>query len=270
MPVPIPGLERTLKAQVARVTTIGLIDAIRLVTEQANARTARTLLAFCESIQAGVDGSGPRLAQAHAEIAGLMQAAILDRYNEERQGTPPYRADEDSERYRRYAGQKLAAILAAPDFVVGTEKGITVGDIDTLDEEAKQWYRLNFGAGAAAGGPAPDVSMKFSNLSSFVLQLDRPASKAFSIPAGYWIGGDSFYPDRVLPQGFNPRTAVRQQRRPTRGIRGEHFIEAGFTPLAENIGPAYTRVMQDIFQAAKRAGTTNGLQRVGQIRVKIT
>jgi len=158
----------------------------------------------------------------------------------------------------RDAGGKMVQALSSPDFYTATSRGMEWGNIQLLDDTARQWHRLNFGAGGRAGGGSKSYEVAGAGIS---IGLQDGPSPSFSMPAGMWIGSDgsrhrpdasrrgldAFYPRRSvhgasnLPThpDLNPAAISRQEASSgsieTRGIKGRHFMDAGVRRIAREL-----------------------------------
>lgn len=153
------------------------------------------------------------LSKINAEVAQLAIQSTVDRYNDEHgkrgrfreSSALPYRADVSGPNHR-YAGGVLKSALASPLMAEAQVDGVSFLNETFLNAVAKQWYRLNFGAGARAHeeGPGGGNATTFQKYraafytealgkealgSGQSLSLKRPASPSFYIPAGLWFSG---------------------------------------------------------------------------------
>lgn len=172
-----------------------------------------------------------------------------------------YRAGEG-----RLAGGLVRRALGDPAFFRATSLGLEWGNKELLDSAAAQWHRLNFGAGGRAGGGSEEFPVIFGGGSS-ALGFDDAASPGFSMPAGVWVdpsgggrvgagsnarGSDQFFPQNrpvfndagdkvgsinVRPSGIK---GASNKMRPTGGIEGKHFMEAGLRRMAQDL-PVYMK-----------------------------
>lgn len=159
----------------------------------------------------------------------------------------------------RDAGGKMLQALGSADFFSATANGLQWGNIQLLDDTARQWHRLNFGAGGRAGGASESYNVPGTGLS---LGLHDGPSPSFSMPAGMWLddenrrhgpdagrrGMDAFYPRRKLPGAgqklpthpdLHPAAISKQEAASgdieTRGIKGRHFMDAGVRRMARDL-----------------------------------
>lgn len=213
----------------------GFLDAVDASTA-VNAQVA----AFAEAMTHINRHSHARtqLARAHTQVAQLMQRAVIADYAKAQarfgRNIPSYRLT------TRDAGGKLRAALGSAQFYRGTYDGIGFVNVDLLNNTARQWHRLNFGARPRGNYTPRMYKARFGNLvaGAFGYTGERP-SPSFAMPRGVWNEG-AFYPK-------GRRMVVK-----TRGIQAWNFLDAGPRVLAERIGPAYDGVYRDWFQSAQR------------------
>ena len=222
---------------------VGVYDAIRGASQMA--------IAFAEALYEVTQSSKDQLQRLHFEVARGAQLATHAAYMVARSGgrmSGPYRLSQ------RDAGGRLERAILDPEFIRATYDGIGFANTEVLDRMARQWHRLNFGAGAAAGtGPRSfQVHWGRAVISAFGY-TDTP-SAPFVLPPGSWFEpgtgkrvkfgasrSDWFHP------GGGGRGAVQ-----TKGIRAWQFLDAGLGFIAENIGPAYEALYRDWYESAKR------------------
>ncbi len=244
-----------------------LAEQIFAAVEEANSRTARTVTTFAEALQRQVGGIGSKVLAAHTEIAHEAQAAVVAAYEAARSSgrqSPPYRSDLAGKNHR-YAGGALLRALQDPAFVVATPEGINYANLFLLDITAKQWARLNFGAGGAGGVAGRSFAVRWSNLVVASLGFAEPARAPFSLPAGFWLG-EAFYPLGTQPPGTPGRPS---KARPTRGIAAEQFLDAGLEVIANLLPEAYSNIFREMFAEARTEAEQVALQG-SQIRMKTT
>jgi hypothetical protein len=235
-----------------------LVPQIIAATADATMRTARTVVTFGELLRQGASEVGPKLEAANTELARGAQEATIAAYQAARDAgrhSPAYRTSARDPRNTRYAGGLLLGALASGGFATATDKGILFGNVPLLDGAARQWARLNFGAGAAAGAGSPRFNVHWSNLVVASMGLEEAARPPFRIPRGFWINREEFYPLGELPSGFSRGGGVveNQEPRMTRGIRAEHWLDAGVGYIAENLGETYRNVYKQIYREAAGA-----------------
>ena len=215
------------------------------------------------------------LKRIHKETALLAQEAVLSAYQASGIGTefPSYR-QRDTGKLRRYSGGAMERAMRNKSFIVGDSRSIRFVDQDLMDREAKQWYRLNFGA-APRGSKNPSVgSMRFfGKASSQRAELTGfPPSEAFKIPAraatGFFSstfsptskgkltptsGRGAFY-IRTKGQKFTGEVPPKFLRGiPTNGIEGKRFLDAGARSINENYPRLLTAMIRRWEDTARKS-----------------
>lgn len=201
--------------------------------------------------------------------------------------------------YRRDSGGKLAKALRSPNMYVATKDGLLFINRNWLDINARQWYRLNFGAGGAgSSGRRPGwkpVSFFGANAGHIGL-TDYSVSKAFQMPQSFWLLGGADAGGNILGKDIRPPNASRRgrddlipigyakgkvgrqdfglvkealmSRRWTRGIKAQGFLDTGVSRIA-TLAPAgietiYAQIaretLQDAGSASARIFNKNGVE----------
>lgn len=163
-------------------------------------------------------------------------------------------------RFERDSGGKLVAALQSPNMFLASYDGISFISKSHLDRSAKQWYRLNFGAGPAKGfniKPQPargyDTRVVMFGVPTG-LNLDithNRRSPNFKIPAGKFVGtgsggsgrvnatgasyGDAFYPGHpTLRKGKSIEGYPYFRGGMSKsGIAAQRFLDAGVVAIAK-------------------------------------
>lgn len=249
-------------------------DALLAAAAAANTNTARQVTALAEVHARGV-APAERQRMNHA-LGKMGQASVLRSYDRSvtaRQNklgnTYPYRAT-SHKKYRRYAGGRLRGALAAESFFEATADHLVFINETALNKAAVQWARLNAGAGGRAGPRPGPTAVRWSNVVVGVLGIDMGPRPGFFVPKGYWFsraegamvsasegerGRHEFHPIGVGPlsgrtrierkvKGGDPKGPGLARRRPSKGIRGRHFLEAG----TERIAEAYPSQLEALYR----------------------
>lgn len=268
MPVPVPrrpyaysSLDRVNRLAVEetyRTASFMLTEGVARGVAEAGARVCASLGQFVAALDQTTRSSRSQLTNVHEQLARGMQEATLARYEAARAGgrmSGPYRLS------KRDAGGRLGRAIASAGFVRGTYDGIGFANNTLLDTEARQWHRLNFGAGSAAGPRPRRFQASIGGTVIAALGLEDTPSAPFVLPAGVWttVGGGErqragaglgwFFPQSERPAGILGRP---NRARITRGIRAWNFLDAGIEFLAENLGPAYEGLYRDWWESAQR------------------
>lgn len=182
---------------------------------------------------------------------------IIKAYKRQKRGPSGYRADMRG-KMRRYAGGRmLNALERQSNIFEATARGITfLPNVAQLDREAKQWYRLNFGAQPNFGRGPGRFDVSISNIFLFSLGFEQGPSEPFRIPRGFWIEGgvaveagapgtSAYYPARAAKSklGLNRGRTKEEQaenkffggRQQARGITAEHFLDAGLHRFTQDL-----------------------------------
>lgn len=217
-------------------------DAIlNTVVNEVNLQVAKRLGNYATTFQRSLQQK-KGLREANKEIADLAREAVLLRYLEKHSKRSPYRELDGD----RYAGGVLLQTLANRQFIRPSASGIQFGNSKLLDANAKQWYRLNFGAGAkgeAAAKPKSTPMVFFNRTISSRASLDNYGpSSGFVMPSGFFssdfksattggkyakpTGLDAFY---LYKKGLgqSPGSKIIGKGTPTRGISPMFFLQAG-------------------------------------------
>lgn len=275
-----------IRGEIMHAAQVDMLDQVQAALYTLTSRSAKTLAAFATGVRDGIPSLGSVIEQAHAQIAGDVQEAILDAYDRSLLGTPPYRIHAQMSKNNRYAGGMLRSVLASSSFVTSDAKGVYIGNTAQLDARARQWRRLNYGAGGRAGDGAEIFGIRWSN-AEFFLEEPGAARPAFRIPGGRWIGRE-FYPisevsalDRMSRRltgrgarlagptvdraSAGPGDVVEQHPRMTRGIRGTHWIAAGLAVAAQDLPRAYAQILKKLWAEGDKA-MTQAMADVGAVR----
>jgi hypothetical protein len=172
----------------------------------------------------------------------------------------------------RYANGKMLQALRSPKFFTARWDGVAFVNKAHLDQTAKQWYRLNFGAGERARQtPARKVySIKFFEAVIGTLSFQRfGPSAAFGMPYGAFFprgGGAPIGPDpsRRGLDDFVPGVFAKLDSPPfkgtrvTKGIKGTNFLDAGLGALTKSLGAGWEILYLEWLQeSATQARTTD-------------
>lgn len=246
------------------VADLDIIPQVVAAAMEGPRRAAQAVIAFAMAAEQRMGNMGDKLMEAHSQVAVAAQKAVLVAYDAARDRSErtkePYRTDPVDERNRRYAGGILREALDSAEFSVATEDGILFANTEMLNSRARQWHRLNFGAGQ--GGQPRTFQVTWGSMAAFSIGMeDEEPSPGFRLPAGYWIEpGGEFYPIGELeempgaPMKRTRRTATYTEGGPTRGIPAEEWLDAGVQRIAQLLPPAYNNVYREVFEEAKAAG----------------
>lgn len=197
--------------------------------------------------------------EIHRAVGEQAQIAMVNAYTHRRYRRPThhYRSPNDPSPNERYSGAVLRRALQREDMILATSTGLSFINVDVLDAEAKQWRRINFGAGGKAGqgGTPATVPIVWDGLVVASLGLPPDPRPPFRIPRGYWIAGsgERIGAGKGFGDEFYPVGAIRGRRgrpspaRMTAGIAASNFMDRGVAAIAGGIPPAYAALYRERF-----------------------
>lgn len=138
-----------------------------------------------------------RIKTVHREVGQHAIDKIVAAYNTRsgQRKSGSYRTDDSGPGGRSYrdSGKVLLKALQDPRMFRVARDGIDFLDPAFLDSRARQWYRLNFGAGAAGGRTRKGSTARMTMFGKRVggdISLNRfGPSRPFTMPAGFWVDG---------------------------------------------------------------------------------
>lgn len=241
-------------------------------------------------------GSQQELAALNAEMGREIQKLVVSAYEaSQRKGRriPSYRYRDKDKRLRRYANGAMLRALQSENFITTDYRGLAFPDADFLDDQAPQWYRLNFGAEPASTPELTTKPMKWGVRNQYDTQtmIDFSSYKpsgAFAVPSlvsgqvrGIW-SRDSFATNPTLQQvkkgytGFyegQPGAAKNSlagrrsalyiipavgalgfEKRMSKGIVGSRFLDAGAEHLNREYGKRLSRLFNSWHAQAVKEG----------------
>lgn len=250
------------------VDTMILAEAgaiINSAAANAKGQVGKALSIFAAAYGSSVRRSrGGRIESIHRKSAQEAQAAILTAYRGRSRRNPSesYRQNAPGV-WKRDSGGAMERALASPEFFKATGTRLSFIDTAVMDRGARQWYRLNFGAGPA-GSATPRAN-------AFPMQiLGREAgslglgglgpSGAYAMPAGFWSpsgSGSQFTPIGYFKQSGGAKSASHKfmKGRMSLGFPGYGFLDAGIAVLAESLGAGYSKLADEWFQEAVAKNT---------------
>lgn len=238
-----------LVAMLKKALAAGTLESVQIARE------------FAEALTQTVRASKNQLANLHHEVGKLAQDEVVTAYSRiraERGGPASYR---DQETHKgRDANSRLLHALGDAEFFRGTYDGIGFANKVHLDRQARQWYRLNFGARPAPGAarnigpgnrstPAP---VTWKGLQLGTLKLPTGPSKAFYLPLGTWNEAGQFH------HPIGPAFIA------TGGVAAWNFLDAGIATIAAELPGAYSKLHGDWARSATRG--VGPLSRVVSVR----
>lgn len=258
-------------AQIRAVLTQNVVDGFVAAVHEAGSKGSLQFKALAQALSASAVPESLRI-RVHQDIGIAAQAATIEAYESrpERSGVAPYRVGTDPRR-TRFADGALLRALRSTGFYSATANGVAIINMDLLDRAARQWRRLNFGAGGGADKPPGHYALELLDASIGLSPDPRPA---FALPPGFWIrngervaageaGTAAFYPrsfaiqeseagktgKRVTPvSGLGARGRATGFRM-TRGIRATNFLDAGVKEVANTLAPSYLTMYQEFYRS---------------------
>ena len=232
-------------------------------------RIARNMKYERSSVNNAISTMHAYIAQGfYAEVMAAYKSSSIDR-------THPYRWT-GSAPYRRYAKGAMERALSSEGMVSYDNRSMILIGRESLDQIARQWYRLNFGAGTKGkGGRQPEVKKWKMGRKSISMTL----SLAEFGPSGGFFVPHSRVHTRVNgplaasnTAGLAARRAARKEggvgdgpgfyllpvaggkkvRNPySAGFRGHHFLEAGVDYVNAEYPKQLYSILDTWFRTAK-------------------
>lgn len=225
---------------------------------------SQALVAFAEALKSNI-GNRQDVAKAHQNVAEAMRASVQLAYNG-LELRPSYRQNSP----KRMSGG-IRKVMASPNFVRGTARGIDFVYMPEVAVEAKHLARLNFGTvgtGPSQRGGGYYPFMLFGQ-SLFNVGFNEGPRPAFKLPAGLFFGGgawlsrdasrsgqDIFYPVSELPDTVRQRAIHNgPMDHLAKPIQARGFLEAGLETMTEMLPFEYERLIQSWIERSTVAGT---------------
>lgn len=191
--------------------------------------------------------------------------------------TDPYRANASGKLHRE-AGGRLRRAVGNTNMYRVSRDGIDFINPVWLDSQAKQWYRINFGAGPeGANTPAPKTQkvVIFGQVipGDFGLIGFGP-SKQFFLPPGYWF--EKGRPEKAVPWGSSrgdwfglrrsglnvvspkARGLISKQPRPSIGFAGNNALQVGVNRILVTLPHEYDKLVAGWIKEFKDYATRRG------------
>lgn len=201
---------------------------------------------------ADVEGGPGRkdIEDANRRLAAKAQAAALKAYQAKRsQSRTPSGYRKGTGKNDRLTG-RLEKVIAAGDFTDSDARGISVGNLNKLNRQARHWARLNYGTEGAAT-KTNRIEFRFDNVQFAKFETRSKPRPKFKIPGpgkngstlGFFNADGAFYLGK--PRGGTGK-AVQWLR--TAYIRNPvepyYFIEAGLREAAKGFNGEYTQIVR--------------------------
>jgi hypothetical protein len=240
--------------------------------------------------------------EMHAKLADEIQDKIVRAYKRtQRADRKSYRWD-DPGKLRRFSNKAMLKALQSESLVEHDAHGIYFPNKKILDESAKQWYRLNFGAKPATTPTPTWGNMKFGTRPGYPTKTNvnfnsfKP-SKGFMVPQlspgsgarGIWSKAHvatSWGNFKSIRDGYTgafspslarrsalyvipPFTTLGFERRKSKGIVGTRFIDEGARHLNNRYGQEVSKILDEWRRKANKAGKAVA-ERRGQFEIAPT
>lgn len=263
---------------VQSLTTLIAQDLLIQAASQAAAGAQEALRSIASAFDKAItDSRRGRLQELYTKAAEEALRSIDNAYMRRARRT---RASSQGIGYRpeaRFTGGALRRALTSPQMYRASSDGVSFINPVWLDTQARQWYRLNFGAGQrGASSPAGrQYSIKIfgETLPGDIGLAGYGPSAGFTMPSGFW---SSSYPGTSPVQWSNGRTGhdffilgaavgpipgqrggkrftnnvYRRTPTATLGIQGSHFLDVGVGRLAQTFPIAIETVVGEWLKAA--------------------
>lgn len=246
--------------------TIRMGEVLAQASESITGQVGKQVSVFAAAFQSSARRSrGNRIQAIHTMAAREAQSAILTAYTSRNRRNPaqPYR-DTAPGKWKRDSNGAMNRALNSPEFFKATGTQLAFVNKNVMDRSARQWYRLNFGAGpAAAATPRPGAfpMQILGRKTGLSLNLaGNGPSGAYSMPAGFFNNGGQFTPLGYVREAgltVTNRTAKRSftKKRMSIGFPGYMFLDAGVRVLSASLGRGYTNLSNEWFNEAISSNT---------------
>lgn len=196
-----------------------------------------------------------QLRRAHQDAGDQARRSMVAAYTHRahRRPVPSYRIGDDN----RYAGGALRRALNQPGQVEVTPFTLRFINRDLLNQEARQWKRLNYGAGGGSEGgitPPQQFPVQWDGLVVATLGLPPDPQPGFTIPQGRFVtpGGERVRPSAAR-RGQDAFYLGNPNRRfPTAGIASSNFLDGGVRRLVTALPISYLDMYTRLFETAAR------------------
>lgn len=211
-------LKKNVDEGVNFATALSVRDVISSAATGVNKETAETVGIIGKVYRQAIDDKWIQVSKINQQVAQQAIDDMLQQYDRVRKRRPQGTARQPYRKNERFSGGLLRSALASPLQAQATVEGVTFLNTTLLDATAKQWARLNFGAGPRAGsgttgartgqggssyslvsrgGNRFNASSAFledavgSSLPAFNTTLPYGPKGAFWIPRGIFLEGNS-------------------------------------------------------------------------------
>lgn len=273
---------------VSMIVNFSVNDMVRQTAKAAGEEVGYELGLIGKTYNAAIDDKWRKIGRINQQVADRAISDMLIAYDAHhnsvtRGASANYRQGE------RYTGGRLRAALASPLQATATIDGVTFFNPTLVDQQARQWARLNFGAGPKAGAgkthllsksnvgaefTVSDISSEFlsaalgDSVPSFDVRMPYGPRGAFYIPTGIWLessggpvrpstgrmGQDAYYLRNPNDPYATSKAgySLQMKRKLTEGVAAWGFIEAGATSLATHLPAANFAFMREILAETQK------------------
>ena len=277
-------------AEASRLIRITAQQAAAAAAAESTRLVSEVLNTYVDNYSKAAHNRGSTMRKIYEEVGAAGQAAILREYDARHGKSRSYRQN-DSGKWRRYSGGVLREALASPQMWKATAYGLNFINPRFLDERAKQWAKLNFGAAPATQRSHKVTPMEFFGKTIPGFDLEGVPGRAFSIPVGFFSSdvhertppggvtadrGKRFYPLALMTDIGAPasdaksleskqnRRALRlwlkanegSAKRMSRGIRGTRFLDAGVNEINRTLPPLVEKQVLTWLDEARKGVTS--------------
>lgn len=260
-------LKRNIDTQTKYVTSLSVKDIVDSSAKSTTGEVAATITQIGRVYNQAIDQRWRQVTKINRQVADQAIQDMLRKYDEVHRARARgaglgYRTGE------RFTGGKLRAALASPNQAQVSLDGVTFINTDILDQAAKQWARLNFGAGSRAGiggGGTPyaaiDVS-RFGVTTAFFEDALGGSIPSFDATLPFGPKGAFYMPAGIWSTGSEAGSAIRGQVPP-----GERAGQA-FFPLSQIDASGLDKnAAKKIFSNRQKRILTKGVQAWGFLEV---
>lgn len=169
------------------------------IAEKSSKKTAALLKEYAKTMYTDPEQKKD-LAAMHKRLATGAKNKVVEKYKARpTAGRKSYRQKETRDELKRYSGGVMYKALNSPKLIYSDEYGLGMFDVKFLDERARQWYRMNFGAMPAGRAAAGQGSLKmFQQTSSRKLDISKyKPSGPFLVPNS--VNGRGLWSNKTMP-----------------------------------------------------------------------
>lgn len=224
------------------------VDVTRLSMQRLGAATSEKLRFLAKNLRVMeqiIKESPDALDDIHQAVALKAVNAVIEAYEAsvKQERNPSYEGR--TNRMEQGALARALTTVATGDSVAIHFMGPEA--FAELDAVAKQWARLNFGAGAAGHPSHERFPLDFAGVNLSSIGTSAGPRPAFDMPGGIWFDSDgkavSGASSRVGQDAFWPGKTGKQYRLPTKGIEAHNFLLAGMYVIATELPYEYSQLI---------------------------